>query len=86
MSILFVLLTFLLILTVMYFRRPQEEANTLQVAPPENECLPLMLKLAGFEVPEDYCFPSRAHLGSGRGAAERPRRHRCLRQQPVRRD
>ncbi len=33
MSILFVLLTFLLILTVMYFRRPQEAVNALQVAP-----------------------------------------------------
>ena len=30
MSILFVLLTFLLILTVMYFRRPEAAANTLQ--------------------------------------------------------
>ena len=37
MSILFVLLTFLLILTVMYFRRPQDAANTLQVAPVQ-EC------------------------------------------------
>jgi len=56
MSILFVLLTFLLILTVMYFRRPQEVANGLQVAPPKKIATPLMLKQAGFEVPEDYCF------------------------------
>ena len=56
MSILFVLLTFLLILTVMYFRRPQEDANTLQVAPPKKIAAPLMLKQAGFEVPQDYCF------------------------------
>jgi glycine cleavage system H protein len=56
MSILFVLLTFLLILTVMYFRRPQEDANALQVAPAKKISPPLMLKQAGFEVPQDYCF------------------------------
>jgi glycine cleavage system H protein len=56
MSILFVLLTFLLILTVMYFRRPQEDANTLQVAPPKKISPPPMLKQAGFEIPQDYCF------------------------------
>ena len=56
MSILFVLLTFLLILTVMYFRRPQEDANTLQVAPAKKMSPPLMVKQAGFEVPQDYCF------------------------------
>lgn len=56
MSILFVLLTFLLILTVMYFRRPQEAANALQVAPAKKIASPLMLKQAGFEVPQDYCF------------------------------
>lgn len=56
MSILFVLLTFLLILTVMYFRRPQENANALQVAPAKKIAPPLMLKQAGFEVPQDYCF------------------------------
>ena len=44
MSILFVLLTFLLILTVMYFRRPQEDANALQVAPAKKIAAPLMLK------------------------------------------
>lgn len=56
MSILFVLLTFLLMLTVMYFRRPQEDANQLQVAPAKKISPPLMLKQAGFEVPQDYCF------------------------------
>jgi glycine cleavage system H lipoate-binding protein len=55
MSILFVLLTFLLILTVMYFRRPQEDA-ALQVALPKKIASPVMLKQAGFEVPEEYCF------------------------------
>jgi len=56
MSILFVLLTFLLILTVMYFRRPQEIANQLSVAPTKKISPPLMLKQAGFEVPQDYSF------------------------------
>jgi glycine cleavage system H lipoate-binding protein len=56
MSILFVLLTFLLILTVMYFRRPQQEADVLQVAPAKTIAPPLILKQAGFEIPQDYCF------------------------------
>ncbi len=56
MSILFVLLTFLLILTVMYFRRPQDAENTLQVAPSKSIPSPVMLKKVGFEVPEGYCF------------------------------
>ena len=56
MSILFVLLTFLLILTVMYFRRPQTAADALQVAPAKAIGAPVMLKQAGFEVPEAYCF------------------------------
>lgn len=56
MSILFVLLTFLLILTVMYFRRPQDAANTLQVASVKSIHSPVMLKKSGFEVPEGYCF------------------------------
>ena len=57
MSILFVLLTFLLILTVMYFRRP-EAANTLQVAAAKklNVPSPFMLKQGGFEIPQGYCF------------------------------
>ncbi len=56
MSILFVLLTFLLILTVMYFRRPESTANTLQVAPAKSVKSPFMMKQGGFEVPEGYCF------------------------------
>ena len=56
MSILFVLLTFLLILTVMYFRRPQEEAATLQVAPAKKLNAPVMLRYTGVEVPENYAF------------------------------
>lgn len=58
MSILFVLLTFLLILTVMYFRRPEEGVNTLQVAPAKkiNTPAPFMIKQGGFEIPQDFCF------------------------------
>ncbi len=58
MSILFVLLTFLLILTVMYFRRPEEAVNTLQVAPVKkiNAPAPFMLKQGGFEIPQGFCF------------------------------
>ncbi len=56
MSILFVLLTFLLILTVMYFRREQTDANTLQVAPAKAVTAPVMLKKGSFEVPQEYCF------------------------------
>jgi glycine cleavage system H lipoate-binding protein len=56
MSILFVLLTFLLILTVMYFRRPQESSDALAVAPSKGLAAPVMLQQAGFEVPQGYCF------------------------------
>ena len=56
MSILFVLLTFLLILTVMYFRRPQGAAAGLQVAPVKTVSAPVMLKHGGFDVPENYAF------------------------------
>jgi glycine cleavage system H lipoate-binding protein len=58
MSILFVLLTFLLILTVMYFRRPEDAVNTLQVAPGKkiNAAAPFMVKQGGFEIPQGFCF------------------------------
>ena len=55
MSILFVLLTFLLILPVMYFRRPETEA-AVQIAAAKRFSGPAMSKQAGFEVPRDYCF------------------------------
>lgn len=55
MSILFVLLTFLLILSVMYFRREQVPA-AVQVAPAQRLTTPKMVKAAGFEVPEAYSF------------------------------
>jgi glycine cleavage system H lipoate-binding protein len=56
MSILFVLLTFLLILTVMYFRRPQPATDTVQAATRQEMGAPTMIKFAGFEIPETYCF------------------------------
>ncbi|MGZ5260862.1 MAG: glycine cleavage system protein H [Burkholderiales bacterium] len=55
MSILFVLLTFLLILAVMYFRRPQGAADLL-AAPAKKLNAPAMLKHAGFPVPKGYAF------------------------------
>jgi glycine cleavage system H lipoate-binding protein len=56
MSILFVLLTFLLILTIMYFRRPEESSDALQVVPSKTLAAPIMLQTAGLEVPQGYCF------------------------------
>jgi glycine cleavage system H protein len=56
MSILFVLLTFLLIITVMYFRRPQETADALQVAPVKSAKSPVVVKQGVFEIPEGFCF------------------------------
>jgi glycine cleavage system H lipoate-binding protein len=56
MSILFVLLTFLLILTVMYFRRPEAAVNALQTAPVKKIVSPTLMKQGGFDVPEGYCF------------------------------
>ena len=55
MSILFVLLTFLLILTVMYFRGPQE-VPALQAMPVKSMAEPVMLRATGFEVPQGYGF------------------------------
>ena len=56
MSILFVLLTFLLILSVMYFRRPQEASDALVVASSKVRGLPVMVQQSGFEVPQGYSF------------------------------
>lgn len=55
MSILFVLLMFLLIMSISYFVRPQEQA----VVRPEVVARPQALRLKheyGFEIPEGYCF------------------------------
>src|SRR5271169_1213760 len=56
MSILFVLLTFLLILSILYFRRPEGAAVAVQAAPFEKVSVPKMIKSAGFDVPENYSF------------------------------
>lgn len=56
MSILFVLLTFLLILTVMYFRRPQSTAAELQVSSFQQKAEPAFFGTGDFAVPEGYCF------------------------------
>lgn len=55
MSILFVLLTFLLILTVMYFRKPQPE-DALQVASGQQISPPVMMQFNGLEIPHGYAF------------------------------
>jgi glycine cleavage system H lipoate-binding protein len=56
MSILFVLLTFLLILTVSYFRRQETPEVAVQVAPIQGISAPKMMKAAGMNVPENYGF------------------------------
>jgi glycine cleavage system H lipoate-binding protein len=55
MSILFVLLTFLLILTVMYFRKSQPE-DALQLAPGQQISAPVMMQFNGLEIPKGYAF------------------------------
>ncbi len=57
MSILFVLLTFLLIITVTYFRRPTEALQAQsEVSPRLRTPAPVMTKTAGFEIPTGYSF------------------------------
>lgn len=56
MSILFVLLTFLLILTVMYFRKPQPAEDALQVASGQHLPAPVMMQFNGLEIPKGYAF------------------------------
>ncbi len=56
MSILFVLLTFLLILTVMYLRRPRTAEDALQLANAKLAPAPIMMQFDGFEIPKDYAF------------------------------
>jgi glycine cleavage system H lipoate-binding protein len=55
MSILFVLLTFLLILTVMYFRRPQAEDAVRPARAPQMPAR-AMLPFNGCEIPKGYAF------------------------------
>lgn len=56
MSILFVLLTFLLILTYSYLRRNETPVVAAQPSRFQKMSPPVMLKAAGFEVPEGYSF------------------------------
>src|SRR3974377_989569 len=56
MSILFVLLTFLLILAYSYFRRSESPAVAVPPASFHRMRAPRMVKAAGFEVPEGYSF------------------------------
>jgi len=56
MSILFVLLTFLLILSIMYFRRPEAPALVVQPASFQKIAVPKMLRMADVQVPQEYAF------------------------------
>src|SRR5215469_686339 len=56
MSILFVLLTFLLILTIMYFRRLETTAVALQPISFEKVAVPKMSRTADVQVPQEYAF------------------------------
>ena len=56
MSILFVLLTFLLILSIMYFRRPEVPAVAAQPASFQKVAAPKMLRLPDVQVPQEYGF------------------------------
>jgi glycine cleavage system H lipoate-binding protein len=56
MSILFVLLTFLLILAIMYFRRPEAASVVAQPASFTKVAVPKMLRMADIQVPQEYAF------------------------------
>jgi glycine cleavage system H lipoate-binding protein len=56
MSILFVLLTFLVVITVTYFLRRDQPAAAIQAAAFPQVHAPLMAKEQGFDVPRGYCF------------------------------
>jgi len=56
MSILFVLLTFLLIISFMYFRRPEAAEESLEVADQRSVPAPLMTNVKGLEIPGNYAF------------------------------
>lgn len=56
MSILFVLLTFLIVITVTYFLRRDQPAASVQAAAFPSAGAPLMTKEQGFDVPRGYCF------------------------------
>lgn len=56
MSILFVLLTFLVVITVTYFLRRDQPALAVQAQAFPGVKPPLMTKEQGFDVPRGYCF------------------------------
>jgi len=56
MSILFVLLTFLLLISVAYFRRHGQEELIQAEAPVSQLNAPKMTRELGFEIPKGYCF------------------------------
>jgi glycine cleavage system H lipoate-binding protein len=56
MSILFVLLTFLLVISVTYFFRREQPAMEVQPAAFPQPAAPTMAREHGFEVPKGYCF------------------------------
>lgn len=56
MAILFVLVTFLLIITITYFRRPTAEHAQATAEPSDWPRVPVMTREAGFDIPKGYCF------------------------------
>ncbi len=58
MSILFVLLTFLLLISITYFRRASQEKHAeIQAPAPElRPQAPVLNRELGFEIPKGYCF------------------------------
>ena len=56
MSILFVLLTFLLIMPITYFLRREQPAVAVQPRVYPQPAVPSMTREQGFEVPKGYCF------------------------------
>ena len=56
MSILFVLLTFLLIMAITYFFRREQPAVTVKPRVYAQPAAPSMMRDQGFEVPKGYCF------------------------------
>ena len=56
MSILFVLLTFLVVITVTYFLRHEQPAAAIQAEAFPQVAAPQMSRVQGFDVPRGYCF------------------------------
>ncbi len=56
MSILFVLLTFLLLISITYFRRRGQETAIQAEAPQGHPLAPKLARELGFDIPKGYCF------------------------------